>query len=64
MCMALLGRVSEVDGDSAVIDFGGVTKSADARFLPVKKDDYVYVFDGFVIEKLTEKDAKKILKGE
>ena len=64
MCMALLGRVSEVNEDMALIDFGTVKKEADARFLPVKKDDYVYVFDGFVIEKLTEKDAKKILKGE
>jgi len=62
--MALLGRVSEVNEDMALIDFGTVKKEADARFLPVKKDDYVYVFDGFVIEKLTEKDAKKILKGE
>ena len=64
MCMALLGRVFEAEGNSALIDFGGVRKNADARFLPVKKNDYVYVFNGFIIERLTKKDAEKILKGE
>ncbi len=62
--MALLGRVSEVNGDDALIDFGEVKRKADARFLPVRKNDYVYVFNDIVIEKLSEKDARKVLKGE
>lgn len=64
MCMALLGRVEEVNGDTALIDFGEIKKNANSKFLPVRKDDYVYVFDGFVIEKLKEKDVKNIYKGE
>ncbi len=52
MCFALEGRVLGTDGENAMVDFDGVSRSVNAAFIKVKKGDSVLVFNGFVIERL------------
>ena len=34
MCLAIPGRIIEIKGDDAVVDYGGVTKKASLRLCP------------------------------
>ena len=52
MCFALTGRVMDMEGKKAKIDFDGIHREANAEFVNVAKGDKVLVFNGFVIEKL------------
>ena len=61
MCMAIPGRVVDVKDGSATIDFGSVKKDASTELVEVRKGDWVFVFSGHVMEKITEERAKKIL---
>ena len=61
MCMAIPGQVIEVKEGKAVIDFGSVTKDAGTEFVQVEKGDWVFVYAGHVMEKITEERARKIL---
>jgi hydrogenase expression/formation protein HypC len=58
MCYAVFGRVDGLDGDGALVDFGGVRKRVCVRFLPsVGVGDFVLVHAGFAIEKVSESQA-------
>jgi hydrogenase expression/formation protein HypC len=59
--MAIPGQVIEIKKDSAVVDFGSVKKDASMELVSVKKGDWVFVFSGHIMEKLSEERAKKIL---
>ena len=63
MCLAVPGKVIEVNGPLAVVDFGGVKREVRLDLLPdIKPGDWVIVHTGFAIEKLEEKRAKEILE--
>lgn len=62
MCLAFPGKVVEIEGTRAEIDFGGFTKSVNMMLLPdAKIGDYVLVHAGFAISKTTEEDALETL---
>ena len=61
MCLAVPGRVLEIDGEDAKIDFGGVTRKANISLVEAEKGDYVIVHAGYAIQKLDEEEAKKSL---
>lgn len=52
MCLALKGRVLDVRGKEALVDFEGVQRKVNSEFLKVKKGDWVLVFNNFIIERL------------
>ncbi len=63
MCLAIPGKIIEIDGDFARVDFGGVTKRVGISLLEdVSSGDYVIVHAGYAIEKLQEDEAKERLK--
>jgi len=63
MCLAVPGKVIDIEGKTAVVDFGGVKREVRLDLLPdVKVGDYVIVHTGFAIEKLDEKRALEILE--
>ena len=61
MCLAVPGRVVSINGDNAVIDFGGVTRNANISLVAAGVDDYVIVHAGYAIQILDEEEAKKSL---
>jgi hydrogenase assembly chaperone HypC/HupF len=61
MCMAIPGQVVEVKENKVVVDFGSMRRDASTEFLKAEKGDWVFVYGGHVMEKITEERAKKIL---
>jgi hydrogenase maturation factor len=52
MCFALKGKVLDVKGEEALVDFDGVKRNVSSGFLKVKNGDKVLVFNNFIIERL------------
>lgn len=63
MCLAIPGKVVSKEGSIGVVDFGGVKQKVRLDLIPdVTVGDYVLVHVGFVIEKIDEEEANKILE--
>jgi len=64
MCLAIPGRVVEVEGQRALVDFGGAKRLVYLTLLPreVKAGDYVMVHAGFAIEVVDRREAEEVLK--
>jgi len=61
MCLAIPGKVMEVDGKWALVEYDGILRKARIDFLSVKEGDWVMVHAGYAIEKVDEKKAKESL---
>jgi len=63
MCLAVPAKVLELDGDHALVDFGGgVTRKVNVSLVDVKVGEYVIVHAGFAIQVMDEKSAEESLK--
>jgi len=63
LCLAFPGKVIELDGNRAIVDFGGVRQEVDVSLLEdVEVGDWVLVHTGFAIQKMTEEEAKASLE--
>ncbi len=62
MCLAVPGLIEDIDGDTAEVDFGGVTREVNISLVEAEIGDYVIVHAGYAIEKLEEEEAKKSLE--
>jgi len=63
MCLAVPARITEITGDRAIADFGGVKREIAISLLEdVKVGDYVIVHTGFAIETLDEEEAVETLR--
>ena len=62
MCLAVPGKVLTIDGDTARVDFGGITREANVVLVPeAAVDSYVLVHAGFAIQVLNEAEAEETL---
>jgi len=62
MCLAVPGKILELDGDTARVDFGGITREANVVLVPeAAVDSYVLVHAGFAIQVLNEAEAEETL---
>jgi len=61
MCYAIPGKVIEISDKTAVIDYFGEKRKALNELKDLKIGDYIYAQGGFVINKISEKEAKEIL---
>ena len=64
MCLAIPGRVAQIDVDDGVrtgrIQFGGITRQACLDFVPeAKEGDYVMVHVGFAISVVDKHEAER-----
>ena len=62
MCLATVGEIVSVDGDNAIVDFGGVKYEINVSLVKPKIGDDVLVHAGFAISLLDEEEAKETLK--
>lgn len=63
MCLAIPGKVLEIKGNIARVDFGyGTTREVDVTLVDVKEGEYVLVHVGYAIQVLDEKEAEESLK--
>ena len=61
MCLAVPGKVVEIDGNDARVDFGGVLQTVNVSLVDVKPGEYVIVHAGFAIEVIDEEGAMETL---
>jgi len=62
MCLAVPGKIVSVNGQNALIDFGGVQREANVSLIEPVVGDYVVVHAGFAIQVVDEEEAKETIK--
>lgn len=63
MCLAVPGRVKEIRGKKALVDFGGAEREVKLNLLEeVNEGDYVLVHVGYAIQKLSQEEAEKTME--
>lgn len=62
MCVAAPGKVTQINGDTAVIDYNGNKVNANKGIVDVKIGDYVLVHAGLIIQVLPEDEARNMLE--
>ena len=61
MCLGIPGKVEAIEGKEAIVDVGGVKRKVRLDLVEgLNQGDYVIVHAGFVIQKLTEEEAKDL----
>jgi hydrogenase expression/formation protein HypC len=62
MCLAVPAEIKFIDGHTARVDYGGVTRTANISLVDAKVGDYVIVHAGYAIEVLDREEAEKTLE--
>lgn len=63
MCLAVPVKVVKIEGDSAEVDIGGVSRRISIVLTPeVKVGDYVLLHTGYAISVIDENEAQETLK--
>ena len=63
MCVAVPARVKSIEGLTADVEVGGVSRKISVQLTPeVQEDDYVLVHAGFAIQVVDEGEARQTLK--
>ena len=62
MCLAVPAEVKSIEGVTAEVDFGGVTRPVNLSLVTAKIGDYVIVHAGYAIEVLDREEAEKTLQ--
>jgi hydrogenase expression/formation protein HypC len=62
MCLAVPGKIIEIEGTQAKVDFGhGTIREVDISLVDVNLNQYVLVHTGYAIKVLDEKEANASL---
>lgn len=62
MCLAIPGKVLEVRGNIATVDYIGVVKDVNVTLVDVDVGAYVLVHAGYAIQVMDENEASETLK--
>lgn len=61
MCIAMPGKIIEIEGNKAKVDFSGTEVAANVMMVDAKVGDYVLVHAGCAIEVLSQSRAEEML---
>lgn len=61
MCLAIPAKITEIDGNTAKVDYGGVMRETRLDFVDANVGDYVLIHAGFAIEVMDEEAAMESL---
>ena len=62
MCLAIPGKITSINGETADVDFGGVTKQTNVSMVDANVGDWVVIHAGFAIEVMDEEDAQETIR--
>lgn len=62
MCVASPGKIVEINGDSAVIDYNSNKVKVNKGIVDCKIGDYVLVHAGLIIQVLPEDEAQNMIE--
>lgn len=60
MCISIPGKVISLQKNKAIVDFDGVQRKVDCGLVNIRSGDHVRVQQGFIVEKISKKEAEKI----
>lgn len=61
MCVAVPGKITEINGDFAKVDIMGNTTQANIKLVEAKIGDYVLIHAGCVLEVMKKDAAEELL---
>ncbi|MDP2947276.1 MAG: HypC/HybG/HupF family hydrogenase formation chaperone [Nanoarchaeota archaeon] len=63
MCLSIPVKILEVRNKKAIVILGSDRKELGIDLVPeIKKDDYCLISNGFIIKKISSKEAEEIFK--
>ncbi|MBD3164101.1 HypC/HybG/HupF family hydrogenase formation chaperone [Candidatus Woesearchaeota archaeon] len=62
MCLAIPGKIVEIEGEKAVVDYGSEKREARLLNPEIKKGDYVVVQNKLILQAVPEKEAMESIK--
>ena len=62
MCLAMPGKIIELNGNQATIDYLGEIRTAEVITGDYKVGDYVFVSAKIIVQKIPEEEALKSLE--
>ena len=63
MCLAIPGKILKIDGNSALVDFDGITQKVIIALIQNPEiGKFVIVHAGYAIEMMNEKDAMEAIE--
>lgn len=63
MCLAIPAQVLEVNGSTALVEFGGAKRKVNITLIDaLNTGDYVLVHVGYAIQRMSPDDAKETLR--
>ncbi len=62
MCLAFPGKIVEIKGEDAVVDYGDEKREARLLNKDIKLGDYVVVQNKLILQKVPEKQALEAIK--
>jgi hydrogenase expression/formation protein HypC len=62
MCLAIPMKIKKIEGESALVEAGRLTRTINIQMLPgLKVGDYCLVHAGFALQKIDSQKAKETL---
>lgn len=62
MCLTTPAKIISINNNQARVRLGNNEKNIDCRLLEIKKGDYIIVQNNFAINKVSKKEAQRILR--
>jgi hydrogenase expression/formation protein HypC len=62
MCLAVPAEVKSIEGHTATVDYGGVSRIANISLVEAKVGDFVIVHAGYAIQVMDRQEAEKTLE--
>jgi len=62
MCLAIPGKVLEISGFKANVDYGGLIKAVNVTLVDVEIGQYVLVHAGYAIQVMDKAEAEETLQ--
>jgi biotin synthase len=62
MCYAIPGKITEISGNAVTVDYFGERRKARNDFFKLSYGEYVYAQGGFVVTKVSRREASEALK--
>ncbi|MBU2221478.1 MAG: HypC/HybG/HupF family hydrogenase formation chaperone, partial [Candidatus Omnitrophica bacterium] len=62
MCYAIPGRITGIKDNIVSVEYFGEQKKARNEFFDLKIGDYAYAQGGFIIQKISEREALPVLE--
>lgn len=63
MCLAVPAQVIGVNGDTALVEFGGIKREVNITLIDSpKKGDFVMIHVGYAIHRISQEEAQETLR--